>query len=63
MLLYTVLPAAFVAFVPVEILRSFSLGKAVAVVAAAAVFPAIAAGVFRLGLRRYASGNRALDGR
>ena len=62
-LLYTVLPAAFVAFVPVEILRSFSLGKAVAVVAAAAVFPAIAAGVFRLGLRRYASGNRALGGR
>ena len=60
-LLYTVLPAAFIAFVPVEILRSFSLGKAAAVVAAATVFPAIAAGVFRLGLRRYASGNRALD--
>ena len=60
-LLYTVLPAAFVGFVPVEILRSFSLGKTAAVVAAAAVFPAIAAGVFRLGLRRYASGNRALD--
>ena len=60
-LLYTVLPAAFVAFVPVEILRSFSLGKATAVVAAAAVFPGIAAGVFRLGLRRYASGNRAFD--
>ena len=46
-LLYTVLPAAFVAFVPVEILRSFSLGKATAV---AAVFPSIAAGLFRLGL-------------
>jgi ABC-2 type transport system permease protein len=60
-LLYTVLPAAFVAFVPVEILRSFSLAEAVATVAAAAVFPAIAAGVFRLGLRRYASGNRAFD--
>lgn len=60
-LLYTVLPAAFVAFVPVEILRSFSLGRAAAVVVAAAVFPSIAAGVFRLGLRRYASGNRALE--
>jgi len=60
-LLYTVLPAAFIAFVPVEILRAFSLGKAAAVVAAATVFPAIAAGLFRLGLRRYASGNRAFD--
>jgi ABC-2 type transport system permease protein len=62
-LLYTVLPAAFVAFVPVEILRSFSLGKSAAVVAAACVFPTVAAGVFRLGLRRYASGNRAFDTR
>lgn len=60
-LLYTVLPAAFVAFVPVEILRSFSLAKAAAVVLAAAVFPGVASGVFRLGLRRYASGNRAVE--
>jgi ABC-2 type transport system permease protein len=62
-LLYTVLPAAFIAFLPVEILRSFSIGEAAATVAAAVVFPAIAAGVFRLGLRRYASGNRAIDTR
>jgi ABC-2 type transport system permease protein len=62
-LLYTVLPAAFVAFVPVEILRSFSLGEAAATVAAAVVFPGLAAGVFRLGLRRYASGNRVVDTR
>jgi ABC-2 type transport system permease protein len=60
-LLYTVLPAAFVAFVPVEILRAFSLGKTAATVSAAFVFPAIAVGVFRLGLRRYASGNRAFE--
>ena len=60
-LLYTVLPAAFVAFASVEILRSFSLGELAATVAAAIVFPAIAAGVFRRGLRRYASGNRALE--
>jgi ABC-2 type transport system permease protein len=60
-LLYTALPAAFVAFVPVEILRTFSLAKAAAAVVAAGVFPAIAAGVFHLGLRRYASGSRALE--
>ncbi|HUO66589.1 MAG TPA: ABC-2 family transporter protein [Gammaproteobacteria bacterium] len=62
-LLYTALPAAFVAFVPVEILRNFSLGETVALVAAAAVFPAVAAGVFGLGLRRYASGSRVFEGR
>jgi ABC-2 type transport system permease protein len=60
-LLYTVMPAAFIAFVPVEILRSFSFGKAAAVVVAAVVFPAIAARVFRLGLRRYASGSRTFQ--
>jgi ABC-2 type transport system permease protein len=62
-LLYTVLPAAFVGFLPVEILRSFSPAKLAAAGAAAAVFPVLAAALFGLGLKRYASGNRMLDTR
>ncbi|HEX5419219.1 MAG TPA: ABC-2 family transporter protein [Gammaproteobacteria bacterium] len=60
-LLYTVLPAAFVGFVPVEILRSFTLEKLAAVLAAAMFFPALAAGLFRLGIARYVSGNRVIE--
>jgi viologen exporter family transport system permease protein len=62
-LLYTVLPAAFVGFVPVEILRDFSARELAAAAAAATVFPAIAASLFGIGLRRYASGSRMLDTR
>jgi ABC-2 type transport system permease protein len=62
-LLYTVLPAAFVGFLPVEILRSFSLAKLGSVVAAAVLFPIVAALLFTRGLRRYASGNRMFDTR
>jgi ABC-2 type transport system permease protein len=62
-LVYTVLPAAFVGFVPVEILRSFTLAKLAAALAAAVVFPALAVGVFRLGIARYVSGNRMVEPR
>jgi len=60
-LVYTVLPAAFVGYVPVEVLRSFSYGKVGAVAGAALVFPVLAGALFRLGLRRYSSGNRMLE--
>jgi ABC-2 type transport system permease protein len=62
-LLYTALPAAFVGFVPVEILRSFSWSELAATATAAVVFPLLAAALFQRGLRRYASGNRMLDTR
>ena len=62
-LLYTALPAAFVGFLPVEILRSFSAVELGGAVLAAAVFPAVAALVFRRGLKRYASGNLMIDTR
>ena len=61
LLVYTVLPAAFVGFLPVEILRVFSGPKLAAVVLVAFAAPVIAAGIFRLGLRQYASGNRMAE--
>jgi ABC-type uncharacterized transport system permease subunit len=61
LLLYTALPAAFVGFVPVEIVRSFSVTELGGAVLAAIVFPALAALAFRRGLRRYASGNLMVD--
>ncbi len=60
-LTYSALPAAFVGFVPVEILRDFSAAKLLEVVAAAIVCPLAATGLFHLGLRRYSSGNRMIE--
>lgn len=58
LLLYTALPAGFIAYLPVELVRGASLPVLAAVVLGAALWAALAAGVFRLGLRRYESGNR-----
>lgn len=60
-IVYTVLPAAFVGYVPVEILRSFSFGELGAVAGAALAVPVAAGALFRLGLRRYSSGNRMIE--
>lgn len=60
MALFTLLPAGLVTFLPVELLRNFSLGTAVAVVATSGAYAALTAAAFNRGLRRYASGNRIL---
>jgi ABC-2 type transport system permease protein len=62
-LVYTALPAAFVGFVPVEILRDFSGPALAAMVAAAVLAPLAAAWLFGRGLKRYASGNRMVETR
>lgn len=55
-LLYTVVPSAFVAAVPARLLQSFDLGVA-ATMTGVAVFSAVAAwAAFTAGLRRYTSG-------
>jgi ABC-2 type transport system permease protein len=56
--LYTVLPAGFVGFVPAELVRAPSPALAAAALAAAGVWVGLALFVFRRGLARYASGNR-----
>lgn len=60
-LLFTALPAGFVTFLPATILRAFSWPALAAMVAAAVVFPLLAAWMFERGLRRYTSGNRMAE--
>jgi ABC-2 type transport system permease protein len=57
-LLYTLLPAGFVGFLPVEIVRAPSAFVCLAATGAALGWWLFALGVFALGLRRYESGNR-----
>jgi ABC-2 type transport system permease protein len=56
-LLFTVLPAGFISYFPVEILKTGNLHWALGVLAAAAFFATLAHFVFFLGLKRYESGN------
>ena len=62
-ILFTILPAGFVAFLPIDIIRDFSVWKVLAMVGAAIVFPALSVWVFHLGLQRYTSGNRIVENR
>lgn len=56
-LLFTVVPAAFVSAVPARLIEEFDAGRAVALGGAAAAFAIAAATTFTLGLRRYTSGS------
>lgn len=58
LVLFTVLPAAFVGWMPARLVREFSWTQLAIVVGAAVAFPLFSAFVFHRGLRRYASGNR-----
>ena len=57
-LLYTVVPAGFVGFLPAELVRAPSAALALAALGASCVWIGLAFTVFGRGLRRYASGNR-----
>jgi ABC-2 type transport system permease protein len=54
--LYTVVPAAFVSSVPARLVTSFDVGRAAALAAVAACFALAGWAAFTAGLRRYASG-------
>ena len=56
--LFTLLPAFWVAYVPVELIREPSLGTLALLLAGTGTYAAFAAWLFRRGLRRYASGSR-----
>ncbi len=57
LLTFTLIPAGMVGHVPVELLRRFDPLLFVGVIAFAIAFVVVATVVFRLGLRRYESGN------
>jgi ABC-2 type transport system permease protein len=57
-LLYTIVPAGFVGFLPAELVRAPSALLAAAALGSAIGWTLLALAVFRFGLRRYASGNR-----
>ena len=56
-LLYTVIPAGFVSYLPVETLRSMSPTYALLSIGGALSLLGAGTGSFYLGLRRYESGN------
>ncbi len=58
LLLFTVVPAGFIGYLPVELVRDFRWTGLLAAVAGAAFYAGLAAWVFAAGLRRYESGNR-----
>ncbi|MGH9213509.1 MAG: ABC-2 family transporter protein [Acidimicrobiales bacterium] len=57
LVLYSVIPAAFVAAVPARLVESFDTGQALAMAGAAAAFALAGWLAFTLGLRRYTSGS------
>ncbi len=56
-LLFTLIPAGFISYVPVALLRDWSWLLALALLGAAAFALLLATAVFHTGLRRYESGN------
>jgi ABC-2 type transport system permease protein len=56
--LFTVVPAGFAAYLPVGLIREFSWTGLAMAAGGAALYATLAFVVFRLGLRRYESGNR-----
>jgi ABC-2 type transport system permease protein len=56
--LFSLLPAGFIAYVPVHVIRDGALWEVPLLVLAATGFVTLGIGVFQSGLRRYASGSR-----
>jgi ABC-2 type transport system permease protein len=57
LLLFTVVPAGFISFIPLQLLHHFTWPLFGAMVGATILIVSIAVGMFELGLRRYESGN------
>ena len=63
LVLFTVLPTAFMSLLPVLAVRNESWPQALAMIGAALAYAAIAVAIFNRGLRHYASGNRIVEAR
>lgn len=57
LLLFTIIPAGFISFIPLQLLRQFAWPLMGALTGFMLLFIAIAVGLFELGLKRYESGN------
>lgn len=55
--LFTVVPAAFVSSVPARLIDSFDVARAVKLAVVSSAFASAGWAVFHLGLRRYAAGS------
>ena len=58
LMLFTLIPAGFIGYLPVELLREFTWLGLAAALAGAVLYVGLALLVFDRGLRRYESGNR-----
>jgi ABC-2 type transport system permease protein len=58
LLLHSLIPAALIAYIPVELFKSFDAGRLLLLTAGDAAIALAAWGLFRLGLRVYESGSR-----
>jgi ABC-2 type transport system permease protein len=58
LVLFTVLPAGFIGYLPLRILRAPSLGSVAILLTVATLYLCLAVVIFDRGLRRYASGSR-----
>lgn len=56
-ILYTVIPSAFIVYIPAEVIKQFSVLKLIGVLGIALVWITIAYGMFYRGLKKYESGN------
>ena len=58
LVMFTIIPAGLIGYLPVELIRSFSWTKLAIVLSSSLAFLCIAILVFNLGLKRYESGNK-----
>ncbi len=60
-ILLTVIPAGFVAYLPIEAIRNFDVPKMIIIGCAAVFYMFLATVIFNRGLRNYTSGNKMLE--
>ncbi|MEJ2680828.1 MAG: ABC-2 family transporter protein [Gammaproteobacteria bacterium] len=59
-LFLTLIPAGFIAYLPVEAIRNFNLAQMALIGGAALFYMSLAVAIFNVGLRRYTSGSHTL---
>lgn len=60
-ILYTIIPAGFMVYIPAKVFNDFNIARIFAVLAAALIWMCIAYMMFYRGLKKYESGNLILN--